>query len=113
MPASQARVIRLWWLERLSVITAIVPVGLACSTRLRNSCQWALLREGAQQITPCPSPIRTPPSIQVLSGPRPYVSGALSRWPSALQPAGGSKVRGITGPSSSAAMSVVCAGGCV
>jgi hypothetical protein len=37
--ASQARVVRLWWLDRLSVITAIVPVGLACSSRARNACQ--------------------------------------------------------------------------
>jgi hypothetical protein len=59
--ASQARVARLWWLERLSVITAIVPVGLACSSRARNSCQEALLREGAQSVTACPSPIRRPP----------------------------------------------------
>jgi len=45
----------------LSVITAIVPVGLACSSRTRNACQQALLRDGAQQVTACPSPIRRPP----------------------------------------------------
>jgi hypothetical protein len=60
-PASQVRVARLEWLDRLSVITAIVPVGFACSSRARNACQQALLREGAQQVTACPSPIRTPP----------------------------------------------------
>jgi len=54
-------VARLWWLERLSVITAIVPVGLACSSRARIRCQEALLREGAQSVTACPSPIRRPP----------------------------------------------------
>jgi hypothetical protein len=32
-PASQARVARLEWLDRLSVITARVPVGLTCSNR--------------------------------------------------------------------------------
>ena len=46
-PASQARVARLEWLDRLSVITAVAPVGLACSSRVRNVCQWVLLREGA------------------------------------------------------------------
>jgi hypothetical protein len=30
--ASQVRVLQLLWLERLSVITTMVPVGLACST---------------------------------------------------------------------------------
>jgi len=30
--ASQARVEKLEWLDRLSVMTAISPVGLACST---------------------------------------------------------------------------------
>jgi hypothetical protein len=69
-PASQARVARLEWLDRLSVITAVAPVGLACSSRARNVCQWVLLREGAQHVTACPSPIRRPPWIQVSSGPR-------------------------------------------
>jgi hypothetical protein len=58
---SQARVARLEWLERLSVITAIAPVGLACFSRTRNACQWALSREGAQHVTACPSVIRRPP----------------------------------------------------
>jgi hypothetical protein len=35
--ASQVRVEKLEWLERLSVITAISPVGLACSTAA-SSC---------------------------------------------------------------------------
>src|SRR5919112_4647650 len=60
-PASQARVATLEWLERLSVITTSVPVGLACSSRERNACQEALLRDGAQQVTACPSAIRRPP----------------------------------------------------
>ncbi len=60
-PASQARVARLEWLDRLSVITAIVPVGFARSSRARNACQWTLFREGAQHVTACPSPIRSPP----------------------------------------------------
>ena len=42
-------------------ITAIVPVGLACSSRPRNACQEALLRDGAHIVTACPSPIRRPP----------------------------------------------------
>jgi hypothetical protein len=37
------------------VITAIAPVGLACSSRARNACQWTLFREGTQQVTACPS----------------------------------------------------------
>src|SRR3712207_8798612 len=37
MPGQQARVARLEWLERLSVITAIVPVGDRKSTRLNSS----------------------------------------------------------------------------
>ena len=60
-PASQARVVTLEWLDRLSVITAIVPVGLARSSRARNPCQWALLRDGAHMVTAWPSPIRRPP----------------------------------------------------
>jgi hypothetical protein len=39
-------VARLEWLERLSVITAIVPVGFSCSSQARNLCQWTLFRDG-------------------------------------------------------------------
>jgi hypothetical protein len=34
--ASQVRVEALVWLDRLSVITVMVPAGLACSTSPRN-----------------------------------------------------------------------------
>jgi hypothetical protein len=37
----------------------------------------------------------------------------LMRWPSGDQPGGGGKVRGMTGPSSSAQITVVCAGALV
>src|SRR3954470_7435285 len=49
--ASQPRVARLEWLDRLSVITAMTPVGLSCSSRARNCCQQALLRDGAHSVT--------------------------------------------------------------
>jgi len=35
--SSQARVLLLSWLERLSVITQMVPSGLACSSSWRKS----------------------------------------------------------------------------
>jgi hypothetical protein len=45
----------------VGVMTAIAPVGFARSSRVRNACQEALLRDGAQSVTACPSPIRRPP----------------------------------------------------
>jgi hypothetical protein len=48
-----------------------------------------------------------------LSVPREYSSGALIRWPSGDQPGAGGKVRGMTGPSSSAQITVVRGGGWV
>jgi len=68
--ASHSRVVKLLWLERLSAITTTSPVGVACSTSSRNRWSWSLLREGAVQVTVCPSHTRSPPSTQVLSGPR-------------------------------------------
>jgi hypothetical protein len=37
----------------------------------------------------------------------------LTRWPSAVQPGAGEKLRGMIGPSSSAQITVVSAGGSV
>src|SRR4051794_17337450 len=109
-PVSQARVARLEWLDRLSVITAIVPVGFACSSRARNACQCTLLRDGAQRDGLSVADPHTPVDPGLV---RSAAVGQrrLGRWPSVLQPAGGSKVRGVTGPSSSAAMTVVFGGG--
>ncbi|WP_254858477.1 hypothetical protein [Protofrankia sp. BMG5.30] len=64
-------------------------------------------------MTSWPSRMRRPPKTQVFSLPREYSRGALMRWPSGDQPGVGGNVRGITGPSSSAQITVVCAGGWV
>src|SRR5207247_5782667 len=60
-----------------------------------------------------PSATRSPPETQAFSGPREYSSGALTRCPPGDQPGAGGKVRGITGPSSSAQITVEPAGGAV
>jgi hypothetical protein len=60
-----------------------------------------------------PSATRSPPQAQVFSGPREYSSGALTRCPPGDQPGAGGKVRGITGPSSSAQITVEPGGGAV
>jgi hypothetical protein len=65
------------------------------------------------QVTACPSATRSPPYTQVLSTPRLYSSGALTRRPSADQAGAGGNVRGVTGPSSSAQTTVARAGGWV
>src|SRR6266542_2048740 len=91
----------------------MVPSGLACSARCRKSWQAALLRDGAHMVIACPSATRSPPYTQVLSGPRAYSSGALIRCPPGDQPGAGGKVRGITGPSSSAQRTVEPGGGLV
>jgi hypothetical protein len=59
--SSQARVLLLSWLDRLSVITQMVPSGLACSASWRKSWQQALLRDGAHMVTAWPSLTRSPP----------------------------------------------------
>jgi hypothetical protein len=64
-------------------------------------------------VTAWPSPIRSPPYTQTFSLLRPYSNGALTRWPSVVHPGGGGKVRGMTGPSSSAQITIVAAGGVV
>jgi hypothetical protein len=65
------RVETLAWLDRLSVITMMSPVGLAVSTAA-NSC-WSPteLREAAVRVTVWPSRTRSAPYTQVFSGPRP------------------------------------------
>jgi hypothetical protein len=70
-------------------------------------------RDDAHTVTACPSATRSPPQAQVLSGPREYSSGALTRCPSGDQPGAGGKVRGLTGPSSSAQITVEPGGGAV
>src|SRR5512135_2314559 len=64
-------------------------------------------------VTACPPATRSPPYTQVFSGPREYSSGALIRCPPGDQPGAGGKVRGITGPSSSAQITVEPGGGAV
>ena len=64
-------------------------------------------------MTACPSQGRRAPYTQVFSIPRLYSNGALMRWPSVDQPGEGGKVRGMTGPSSSAHTTVTAAGGLV
>ena len=56
---------------------------------------------------------RGPEKTWVYGALRPYSKGALTRWPSSVQPGGGGKVRGMTGPSSSAHTTVTPAGGVV
>ncbi|WP_440065423.1 hypothetical protein [Streptosporangium sp. OZ121] len=58
---SHSRVETLLRLERLPVITAIVPTGLACSGKVRKRCHPALLREEAHTVTAWPSAMRRPP----------------------------------------------------
>jgi hypothetical protein len=79
----------------------------------KEPLQLALLRDGAVIVTSCPSATRNPPYTQVFSKPRPYSSGALTRCPSVDQPGSGGKLRGMTGPSSSAQTTVIPAGGWV
>jgi hypothetical protein len=63
--SSHWRVDQLVWLDRLSVITTIVPVGLAASTKWRNRWSCRLLREGAVMVIVWPSTGRRPPYTQV------------------------------------------------
>ena len=72
-----------------------------------------VLRERAVKVTVCPSRTRSAPYTHALSGPREYSNSALIRWPSADQPGAGGKVRGLTGPNSSAQITVASAGGAV
>jgi hypothetical protein len=64
-------------------------------------------------VTAWPSQIRSAAYTQVFSLPRLYSSGALMRWPSVDQPGEGGKLRGMTGPSSSAQITIVASGGAV
>jgi hypothetical protein len=68
--ASQARVETLEWLEGLSVITMMVPAGLAVSTAASSCWPPIELRDGAVIVTSCPSPTRSAPYTQVFSMPR-------------------------------------------
>jgi hypothetical protein len=61
----------------------------------------------------CPLATRSPPQAQVFSGPREYSGGALTRCPPGDQPGASGKVRGITGPGSSAQVTVEPGGGAV
>ncbi|SFJ86786.1 hypothetical protein SAMN05216275_113106 [Streptosporangium canum] len=91
----------------------IGPRRLAAATCFSSWIQPWLLREGAQKVSSTPSRMRSAPYTQVLSMPREYSSGALIRCPSTDQPGAGGKVRGVTGPSSSAQITVVPGGGSV
>jgi hypothetical protein len=110
--ASQARVATLEWLDRLSVITTMVPAGLAASTAASKPWSPTELREGAVRVTTCPSATR--------SAPYPRSCPGRGRSPARLdpvavggQPGAGGKLRGSTGPSSSAQLTVVAGGGLV
>jgi hypothetical protein len=111
--ASQVRVEKLEWLERLSVMTAISPVGLACSTAASSPLVADRVARGRGERDRLAVAGPQGAIHQVFSRPRPHSSGALMRWPSVDQPGEGGKLRGMTGPSSSAQITIVCGGGAV
>lgn len=110
---SRSRVETLSWLDRLSVMTTIGPRRLAVAIRASSWTQPSLLREDAQKVNLVPSRMRKPPYTHVLSVPRTYSGRSLIRRPPGDQAGTDGKVRGVTGPSSSAQITVVPGGGWV